>query len=112
MSVPHLNRRLVLEAPLRMADGAGGFRTSWTVLGEVWAEVRARGGREAASLGVPVSRTSLVVTVRAAPYGAPDRPVADQRFRDGARVFSIRSVTERDPQGQYLTCLVQEETAI
>ena len=29
MSAPHLNRKLVLEAPIRVADRAGGFAETW-----------------------------------------------------------------------------------
>jgi len=111
MSGPHLNRRFVLEAPLRVAEGAGGFRQSWITLGEIWADVRARGGREGATAGVPTSQTSFVVTVRAAPIGSPERPIPKQRFRDGARVYAIQTVAERDTSGRYLICQVEEEVA-
>ena len=36
-------------------------------------------------------------------------PVPQQRFRDGARVYNILAVTERDPDGLYLTCFSREE---
>ncbi len=49
--------------------------------------------------------------MRAAPIGAPSRPRPDQRFREGARIFRIHSVTERDDQGRYLTCFATEEVA-
>ena len=53
-----------------------------------------------------------VVTVRGAPTGSPARPVPQQRFRDGSRVFHIKSVAEQDAQGRYLICLAKEETAV
>ena len=37
------------------------------------------------------------------------RPVPGQRLRDGARIFAIRAVAERDGDGRYLTCFTQEE---
>ena len=49
------------------------------------------------------------ITVRAAPVGAPSRPRPDQRFREGARVFRILAVAERDAVGRYLTCFAEEE---
>ena len=33
MSAPRLNRKLVLEAPTRVADGAGGYTVTWAALG-------------------------------------------------------------------------------
>ncbi|MEX0364628.1 MAG: phage head closure protein [Ruegeria sp.] len=111
MKAPRLNRRLVLEAPVRSADGAGGYTESWAVLGTLWAEVSARSGSERSIAGVPVSRVSYRIVVRGAPEGSSMRPAPDQRFRDGARRFVIRAVAERDPAGQYLTCFADEEVA-
>ncbi|MEX3315099.1 phage head closure protein [Sulfitobacter sp. PS-8MA] len=112
MSRPHLNRALILETPQRVSDGAGGFVESWQPLGTLWAEVRARTGRETAQSGAAVSRMAFKITVRAAPQGAPARPTAQQRFREGARIFTIQAVAETDSAGRYLTCFAQEETAV
>jgi head-tail adaptor len=49
---------------------------------------------------------------RAAPYGAPDRPKPEQRFREGERFFVIQAVAEDDVDGRYLTCFVTEEVAV
>ncbi len=111
MKAPQLTRRLVLEAPVRAPDGAGGYVPGWTALGVLWAEVVAGAGREAAGLAGPVSRSSYRITVRAAPVGSSRRPVADQRLRDGDRVFRVLAVSERDRAGRYLLCSVQEEVA-
>ncbi|OWU85309.1 tail protein [Oceanicola sp. 22II-s10i] len=106
---PLLNRELVLEAPVRVADGAGGFSESWAALGTLWAEVSARTGRERDAGGVAVAQTGYRIVVRGAPVGAPSRPMPDQRFREGARVFRIEAVAERDGGGRYLTCFAREE---
>lgn len=112
MSGPHLNRRLVLETPVRLADGAGGFTETWTVLGSLWAEVTARTGRERAVAGALVSSVAYGIVVRGALFGATGRPKPEQRFREGARVFVIQAVAERDPEGRYLTCFATEEVAV
>ncbi|MFK7754239.1 MAG: phage head closure protein [Sedimentitalea sp.] len=109
MMEPRLSRRLVLEAPTRVADGGGGYVESWTPLGQVWAEVSARTGRERSEAGVAVSAVSYKIVVRGAPYGAPARPMPEQRFREGVRLFLIQAVAERDPEGRYLTCFADEE---
>lgn len=50
-----LNRRLVLEAPDQIADGAGGYTLSWTPLGTLWTHVVSGAGREAAGTAAPLS---------------------------------------------------------
>ena len=106
----HLNRKLVLEAPQRVQDGAGGHSEVWTAVGTVWAQVTAGTGREIAGQFVTVSSVPYKIVVRGAPVGAPSRPKPDQRFREGSRIFLIKAVADRDPEGRYLTCFAQEET--
>lgn len=112
MSVPVLSHALILEAPERVSDGAGGFVEGWMVLGTLWAQIEARTGRETAQGGAPISRVSHRITVRGAPFGSPQRPKPQQRLRDGARVFAIEAVAERDRDGRYLTCFVAEEEVV
>ncbi len=111
MTAPRLNRALVLEVPVRVADGAGGFVESWQARGALWAEVSVRSGRERGQGGAPVASVYWRIVVRAAPAGSSMRPRPGQRFRDGARVFVIRAVAERDRDGRYLTCFAEEEVA-
>lgn len=111
MSAPRLNRRLTLESPERLADNHGGFTESWTPIGVLWAEVTPRTGRETTSVGAPVSRVGYRIVVRGAPVGHPERPMVEQRFRDGARLFLLHSVTEVDAAGRYLVCFADEEIA-
>ncbi len=111
MSAPVLNRPLVLEAPERLADGAGGFTLTWTALGTLWAEVVPGSGREAAGVEVTTAQVPYRITIRAAPIGSSRRPKAEQRLRDGSRIFTILAVSERDARGQYLTCFAREEVS-
>lgn len=103
-----LNRALLLEAPQRVADGAGGFAEGWQTLGTVWAEVRPGAGRMAGGIEVAVPVQALRITVRGVPQGHGLRPAPGQRFRDGARIYAIGAVTERDAAGRYLTCAAEE----
>ncbi len=105
----HLNRPLVLEESQRIADGAGGFSVVWAALGTLWAEVVPGAGRDAPGEEFTLARVPYRITVRGAVQGAASRPKPDQRFRDGARVFHILAVTERDAMGQHLTCFAREE---
>jgi len=112
MSAPELSRRLVLEAPDLLADGAGGYVKGWVPLGVLWAEVTPRSGRETAQSGAPVSRMVYRIVVRGAPVGSDRRPGAQQRFREGDRIFTIEAVAEHDPRGRYLACFAQEEQVV
>lgn len=105
MKAPYLNRKLVLEGPERLPDGAGGFTEGWQALGTHWGEVVPRTGREMTD----GSRLLLKITLRAVPQASPARPNAAQRFRDGARLYAIDAVTEADPEGRYLVCFAHEE---
>ncbi|MCA0848928.1 head-tail adaptor protein [Salipiger thiooxidans] len=111
MSAPVLNRRLLLEAPQTVSDGAGGLAETWTLLGTLWGEIRPRSGREALGEAGPVAVGMFRITLRGAPQGAPERPVPGQRLRHGVRIFRVLAVTEREPGGMYLTCETREEVA-
>jgi head-tail adaptor len=111
MKAPVLSRPVLLEAPVRSPDGAGGFTAGWAVLGTLWAEIVPGSGGEQGAAGVSLSRVIHRVTVRGAPVGAEGRPKAEQRFRDGTRLLRILSVTERDPDGRWLICQTEEEVA-
>nr|WP_326297955.1 head-tail adaptor protein [Mesobacterium sp. TK19101] len=106
-----MTRALALEAPQIVADGAGGFVTTWAVLGTVWADVALRSGRAARGGAGVIGDAGYRITLRAAPVGSEGRPQAGQRFRDGTRVFRIEAVAEADALGRNLTCFASEEVA-
>ena len=111
MRLPRLNRKLVLETPEQVPDGAGGFTDSWVEQGTLWAQITPRTGAEATGEDTAMSRSRLKIIVRAAGQDAPSRPRPEQRFREGIRVFHILSVTESDADAHYLVCHAQEEMA-
>lgn len=104
-----LNRPLVLEERARTPDGAGGYTEVWSALGTLWGELKARSGGETGEDHATMSKAQYRITVRAAPHGAASRPKADQRFRDGARVFLIQAVVEAGTEGRFLACHAVEE---
>lgn len=104
-----LTHPLVLEARTGLPDGAGGREPGWVALGTLWAEMRLHSGGERTEAGLALSRLSWRVIVRAGGAGATSRPVAGQRFRDGARVLAVEAVAMEDPAGRYLTCFCREE---
>lgn len=109
MKAVHLGRNLILEAVQQSPDGAGGFAEVWTELGAVWGKVIPGRGRDVGGEEITLSSVPYQIIVRGAEQGAERRPKPGQRFRDGARIFLIHAVTERDANGMYLTCFVREE---
>lgn len=109
MSAPRLNVPLVLEQPVRIADGMGGFTTEWQALGILHAQMAAGSGGENRAEAGASSRTSWDITIRAAPEGDPRRPLPGQRFRMGARLFAIAALAETGPGGRWLRCFATEE---
>ena len=104
-----LSRPLVLEALCTRPDGSGGHEERWQALGTLWAEVTAGTGRDAPVEEFTRASVTYRITVRGAPVGAEQRPLPDQRFRDGSRLFRILAVAERDAAGRYLLCFAREE---
>ncbi len=111
MNAPKLNRRLQLLAPYRTRDDAGGHVTNWQVEGVLWAEVKPRTGNDSEIGELNISKANYRITVRSAPDGAPSRPRAGQRFREGNREFEILAVADLDAEMRYLVCYVIEEVA-
>jgi len=109
MKAISLNRLLVLEQTVRTPDGAGGFATTWEAVGNLWADIEPGTGRDTGGVEVTFASVPYRITVRGAAQGSDRRPRPDQRLREGSRVFKILAVTERDPQGHYLTCFAREE---
>ena len=110
-SIPQMTRALILERRVQRPDGAGGFTSDWQPLGVVWAAILPGTGREIAALSTSLSRVPYRIILRAAPEGAPSRPIPGQRFRQGGRLFAIAAVTETDAKGGHLTCFATEESA-
>ncbi|PRY26214.1 head-tail adaptor [Aliiruegeria haliotis] len=106
---PALRRKLGLETLERTPDGAGGYTESWRQLGSLWADVKAGSGREVGGNDLELSSVTFRVTVRASPVGAESRPLPEQRFREGDRIYHILSVAEAEPLGRYLVCTTREE---
>jgi head-tail adaptor len=109
MSGPILNRSLALESPVQVADGAGGFALTWAPVGTLWGEIKPGSGRDPDGEEIILATVSYRITVRGAPVGSPRRPVPQQRFRDGTRIYHILAVSERTTDGLYLTCFAREE---
>jgi SPP1 family predicted phage head-tail adaptor len=99
-----LRLRLVLERATPSADGAGGATLVWNEIATVAADVTPVSADER-SVGEGLGDLTLqriVIRKRA-------DILAGDRFRLGARLFRIRSITDPAEDGRYLVCICEEE---
>lgn len=98
-----LNRRLVLEEPVIVPDGAGGVIRTYQALATLWAAL------------IPVSAGNVLVadgagvtvTHRIAIRSGPE-VTTRHRFRWGARVFQVVALRDRDGEGRFLEIEAEE----
>jgi SPP1 family predicted phage head-tail adaptor len=100
-----MRQRLVLEAPVEVADALGGAAISYQAIATLWGEVIAKSGRET-NVGERLEgavETQIRIRFRA---GVDAR----MRFRAGQRIFAIRAAFDADGRRKFTTCFVDEVT--
>lgn len=100
-----LKRRLILEQPAEAADGAGGMTRSFVAVATVWANLEWLAGEERWRQDRPEQAGAFRITLRWR-TGVD----AGMRFRDGTRLFEIRSAGDPDGSRRSLVCLTEEIT--
>jgi SPP1 family predicted phage head-tail adaptor len=100
-----LNRRLTLEAPVEVADGAGGVIRTYESVATLWASVTPREARTPLDAEQAGGTITHRIGVRFC-AGITTR----HRLRDGARVFRIIGLRDRDGRGRFLQIDAQERT--
>ena len=101
--IGNLDQRLMLQTPVRTADGAGGASVSWSLIAEVWGWVRAAGGTERLDADGLKGRVTHEVWLRHREGVKPD-----MRFLLGTRALDILSVIETGGRRRYLRCMCEE----
>jgi SPP1 family predicted phage head-tail adaptor len=84
-----LSRRLVLEAPVETADGAGGVTLSYAAAATVWAKVTPLSAHAGVVAAHPGADIGYRIVIRA----GPDVTIR-HRFRDGVRILRVVSVRQ------------------
>jgi SPP1 family predicted phage head-tail adaptor len=92
-----LNRRLVLEAPVESADGAGGVIRGFAAIATLWVSVTP----VAAAHAIEAERLGAKVTHRLH-LRFSDDITTRHRFRDGVRIYRIVTICDRDGRRRFL----------
>ncbi|MBX9925515.1 MAG: phage head closure protein [Hyphomicrobiaceae bacterium] len=95
--------RLMLEAPSETPDGFGGTMTTWSLVSEVWGELRGLTGSEQIDGDRLSAKSTHLVIIR---YRDGISPA--MRFRFAGRSFAIRSIQDRDGRNRHLECRCEE----
>lgn len=88
-----LRERVIIERPVRTADGAGGADVTWEALASVWAEVVTLAGAETVVGERHEARQAHRITIR-----FRDDVTAEMRLSWCGAVLNIRGI--RDPDGK------------
>ena len=107
MRIAQLNRRLTLQAPASVDDGAGGRDVTWTPVDAMWANVAVISGRESTDSEAITSRLTHRITIR---YRTGIGP--HMRFTDGTRIYRIETVEEPGGHRRWLVCRCSQSPAL
>lgn len=108
MRIGKLRHRLVIEKPVRTADGAGGAAVSWAKLAVVRGSIETPATRERFAAQKIQSEASHLIRMRHLEGIGPE-----MRIRFGSRLFKVLGIDDVDERGRelVLNCL-EEERAV
>lgn len=98
-----LDQRLSLEQPLDTPDDIGGVTRAWTLVDNIWAQVKPAAGAE----NFVGAREESAITHRVLIRWRPDVTGA-MRLRLGARVFAIHAALDWDTRRRFLLLQCEE----
>ncbi len=102
-----LKHRIDIEQPVEVADGGGGFTTSWQNFTTIWAEVKPLRGREVFDDDQIQDIKNFRITIR-----YMDNITTRMRIMFDERYFNIRAVINPDEGAESLELLCEEGVAI
>lgn len=96
-------RRILIERPDEIPDGAGGRLRIWNAGPRVWGAVEPRGAEAVFAAEQAGQRVTHLITLH------PDGNFTlECRLRVGTRIFQPRSFHEVDDTGRYVAILAEE----
>jgi SPP1 family predicted phage head-tail adaptor len=101
-----LNRKVSLEKPVEIDNGAGGVTTVWVKVFDTWAKMRPGSGSETTRWGQLSATTMETITIR---YCKELTEKWRIRFED--RYFNIRDVADLEEAHRFLEIACEEGVA-
>lgn len=101
--IGNLNKRITVQYETRVADGMGGFNTTWTDLADVWAAIWPVSAKETISSMQNVMEISHRIRVR---YRSTILP--SYRIKFGTRYFNIVSIINPNEKNEWMDILAKE----
>ncbi|MEM7751417.1 MAG: phage head closure protein [Pseudomonadota bacterium] len=101
--IGRLRHRVTVQYPTRNEDDGGGATTAWVPLATVWAQIKARTGREIFQADSPTARGAFRVVIR---YRSDVDPT--MRLLWGDRVLEVLAVGDEDGTKRWLSCECEE----
>ncbi len=102
-SISRFRRRLTIEAPVGMSDGAGGADVAFASIGAAWAQVEWLRGDERWQADRFEQAGQIRITLR-----HRSDLTAAMRFRDGSRLFAIKALGDPDGAARRTVCACEE----
>ena len=97
-----LKHQLILQERSTTADAIGGHRRDWVDVATLWAEITPISGRETFAYNQQTNRQRYRITLR---YRNDIKPHMRLNDLAGNRIFDIRSVINRQEQGEEIEIL-------
>ena len=97
MTAGAMDQFITIERRTRAADGMGGFTETWATYKQVWANAKAKGGRESLDEG----RTNAVFVVVFTIYNIADLSEVDRIIWNGER-YNIRGILREGTRAQHV----------
>ncbi len=104
-TIGDLRHRLRLEAVVRSGDSGGGAIESWSLVADVWAEVRAVRGYESFVAHGMRGQVTHEIWIRFRDDVGPHL-----RFVEMGRIYDIRAAVDPEGRGIWLRCLCESRT--
>lgn len=103
MIIGDLNKQITIQYQTKVADGMGGFTSTWTDADTIWAAIWPVSATEY----IKAAQTTMTVTSRIRiRYRSNMRP--DYRIKYGNKYFSISSIINPNMGNEWLDLLCKE----
>ena len=99
-----LNKRIVVEEPIKTTDNAGGFDINWSLIGSFWSEIKPASIKEENFADKKQKVITHEITIR---YNSVIKD--NMRIIFDGRIFEIVAVVNLMEKGEFLQILVREE---